>query len=103
MGALGGGSQPIWANLPFLENPASTSQAKEGDPRKAIKGEIDRLKQEKSDFAAELEKAQNLLKLQTDIEKENTVYFQNELKRLSLVERSVSTKVEELAKRADDK
>jgi hypothetical protein len=30
---------------------------------------------EKSSFAQELEKAQNLLKLQTDIEKENTQYF----------------------------
>lgn len=77
MGALGGGAQPIWANLPFLENPATSAQqtAKQSDPKRALKSEIDRLKQEKSDFAAELEKAQNLLRLQTDIEKENTVYF----------------------------
>jgi hypothetical protein len=37
--------------------------------------EINKLRQEKSDFASELEKAQSLLRLQTDIEKENTVYF----------------------------
>ena len=35
-----------------------------------------KLKHENKDFAAELEKAQNLLRLQRDIEKENTHYFE---------------------------
>ena len=51
-----------------------------------MKAEIDRLRQEKSDFASELEKAQNLIRLQTDIEKENTVYYLQEEKRLKLIE-----------------
>jgi hypothetical protein len=34
-----------------------TVERHDADPKKAIKNEIDRLRQEKSDFAAELEKA----------------------------------------------
>jgi hypothetical protein len=45
------------------------------DPKGALNEEINVLRVEKSSFAAELEKAQNLLKLQTDIERENTLYF----------------------------
>ena len=44
-----------------------------------------------------------MLKLQTDIERENTVYFNAECKRLTLIERSSKVKVEELARRADEK
>ncbi len=55
MGVAPQNAAPIWANLPFLEqqqeNPA------DNDPKKTIKNEIERLRQEKSDFAAELEKA----------------------------------------------
>ena len=100
MGAPARGAAPIWASLPFLEQPVTKPDA---DPKKALKAEIDRLRQEKSEFAAELEKAQKLLRLQTDIEKENTVYYTHEEKRLQLVEKSVTAKVEELSRRADDK
>lgn len=100
MGAPSQTAAPIWANLPFLEQAATTAET---DPKKVLKSEIDRLRQEKSEFAAELEKAQNLLRLQTDIEKENTVYFMHEEKRLNLIEKSISAKVEELSRRADDK
>lgn len=44
-----------------------------------------------------------MLRLQTDIEKENTVFFAHEEKRLKLVEKSATAKVEELSRRADDK
>lgn len=91
---------PIWANLPFMETAAVKQDA---DPKKEILTELERIKQEKSDFASELEKAQNLLRLQTDIEKENTVYYMHEEKRLQLIEKSVSAKVEELSRRTDDK
>jgi len=94
------GAGPIWANLPFLE-PAV--ERPNDDPKKGLKNDIDRLRQEKSDFAAELEKSQNLLRLQTDIEKENTVYYMHEENRLKLIEKSVTAKVEELSRRADDK
>ena len=41
--------------------------------------------------------------MQTDIEKENTVFFAHEEKRLKLVEKSATAKVEELSRRVDDK
>lgn len=50
---------PIWANMDFLER----GQQEQIDPNnvKQLKVEIMRLKHENKDFAAELEKAQNLL------------------------------------------
>ena len=62
-----------------------------------------KLRHENKDFAAELEKAQNLLHLQSDIEKDNTKYFEQEKQRLMIMSKSVSTKTEELARRADEK
>jgi len=100
MGVPAQGNAPIWANLPFLEQAGVRS---DDDPKKQLKAEIDRLRQEKSDFASELEKAQNLIRLQTDIEKENTVYYLHEEKRLKLIEKSIMAKVEELSRRADEK
>lgn len=92
---------PEWANLEFLERlPASSTL---NDPKAQLMDEINKLRQEKSDFASELEKAQSLLRLQTDIEKENTVYFQQEIQRLAIIEKSTSAKLEELARRADEK
>lgn len=73
--AMGGAetAAPAWANLPFLDRmPASATN---NDPKAILQDEIKILQIEKSGFAQELEKAQNLLKLQTDIEKENTQYF----------------------------
>ena len=77
--AMGGGdtAAPEWANLNFLERLPMESTI--SDPKALLMDEINKLRQEKSDFAGELEKAQSLLKLQTDIEKENTIYFQQEI------------------------
>ena len=93
---------PIWAKLPFLER-ATDEADRDKDPKAVLRAEIAKLTQEKSDFAAELEKAESLLRLQTDIEKENTLYFSKEVARLSLIEKSSKAKAEELARRADDK
>lgn len=98
--AMGDVGQPEWARLPFLVRGDVDENI---TPKERLQKEIERLRQEKSDFAAELEKAQNLLKLQTEIEKENNVFFQQEIARLRLVDRSASLKLEELARRADDK
>lgn len=62
-----------------------------------------RLRLENKDFAAELEKAQNLLQLQRDIERDNSKYFDTETQRLLLNTKAASLKAEELAKRADEK
>lgn len=64
---------PIWANMNFLERGDEPL-----DDVDMIKKEISKIKHEKSELAAELEKAQNLVKLQKDIEKENTLYFEEE-------------------------
>lgn len=54
-------------------------------------------------MAGELEKSQNLLRLQSDIQRENDEFFKREIERLQLVEKSAQAKLEELARRADDK
>ena len=50
-----------------------------------MKSEIIKLRLENKDFAAELEKVQNMLKLQVDIEKDSKHYFETERKRLTLI------------------
>lgn len=62
-----------------------------------------KLRHENKDFAAELEKAQNLLSLQRDIERDNTKYFEQEKERLMVMAKSTSAKVEEMARKADEK
>ena len=68
---------------------------------KVLKAEVSKLKQENKDFAAELDKTQSLLNLQTDIEKENRQYFEVEKQRLDLLARSTSLKVDEMRKKVD--
>ena len=100
MGAPSTGAAPIWATLPFLERPEDGVHS---DPKRALKTEIEALKKEVKNFHDEHTKAESLLKLQNDIEKENTIYFDQEEKRLKLIEKSVTMKVEELSRRADEK
>ena len=52
---------------------------------------------------AELEKAEELLNLQKDIEKENTTYHEREKERLKFIEKSVATKLLDLSRAADEK
>ena len=66
-------SYQIWKDYDFLERP---TDAKEKDPKRSndidtLKHEIIKMKHENKDLAAELDKHQSLLKLQTDIEREN--------------------------------
>ena len=70
---------------------------------KQLRFEIMKLRHENKDFASELDKAQNLLKLQRDIEHDNTKYYDAEKQRLILMQKSTAAKVEELARRADEK
>lgn len=59
------------------------------------------MKHENGDFAAELDKAQSLLKLQTDIEKENRQYHEQEKERLRILAEQHSLKTQEMIKRVD--
>jgi beta-phosphoglucomutase-like phosphatase (HAD superfamily) len=65
-------SEPIWKDYEFLDRANSKPDSKD---EKAFKQEIERMKHENKDFAAELDKAQSLLRLQTDIERENRQYY----------------------------
>ena len=94
-------SYPIWANMDFLER--NQEAVIQPNNVKLLKVEIMKLRHENKDFAAELEKAQNLLQLQTDIDKDNNKYFEAEQQRLLLMARSTTMKAEELARRADEK
>ena len=96
------GAEPIWAKLPFLERGVQGVEEKK-DHKSYLQDEIVNLKHECAEFSQELQKAQSLLKLQSDIERENTVFYNTEVKRLTLIETSSKAKVEELARRADDK
>lgn len=53
-------SEPIWKDYEFLER---ANQKPDTKDEKALKQEIERMKHENKDFAAELDKAQSLLKL----------------------------------------
>lgn len=91
----------IWKDVEFLERPAD---AKEKDPKRSnnietLKHEIIKMKHENKDLAAELDKHQSLLKLQTDIERENRQYFDQEKKRLEVQARSTKATASEMAKK----
>ena len=68
---------------------------------KTLKAEVIRKKHENRDLAAELDKAQSLLRLQTDIERENRQYFEQDRERLKLLAQSTDLKAREMAKRVD--
>ena len=66
------GEDPLWAKFDFMESMKLGPNSKpidENDPNQ-LKKEIERLKVERRDLAAELEKIQNLLKMQVGIDKE---------------------------------
>lgn len=66
---------PIWSEMDFLER---DPQPLTNEDLKGLKLEINKIRHENKDLAAELEKAQNLFKLQEDIERDNTRYFEGE-------------------------
>ncbi|CDW85652.1 protein fantom [Stylonychia lemnae] len=91
---------PIWKDMQFLERPNEHIDIKNA---KEMKLEIAKLRHENKDFAAELEKAQHLFKLQKDIQKDNQIYFEQERDRLIFMLTSTQAKSEELARKADEK
>jgi len=73
------GDEPVWAKFDFLER-IRMAGSKDGEPIDesnpfVLQKEIERLKLEKRDLAAELAKTQNLLKIQVDIDKQNTQLY----------------------------
>ena len=80
------GDEPVWAKYDFMERfkiggGADSNGMEENDP-KHLKKEIERLKVERRDLAAELEKVQNLLKMQVNIDKETQYICEQEIAKL---------------------
>lgn len=93
-------NQPIWKDYDFLERPGKELPLAQRS-LKQLKDEVIRMKHENKDFAAELDKIQSLLKLQTDIERENRQFHQAERDRLKLLQQSTALKAQEMQKRVD--
>ena len=74
------GDEPDWAKLDFMERLkiGGSQQVDENDPA-SMKREIEKLKLRRRDLAAELQKVQNLLKMQVDIDKEWAKIYQQEI------------------------
>ena len=87
-------SYPLWRKVEFLEK-------QDGDPSSLewLKKEKQKLLQGNKDLAAHLDKVQTLLRLQTDIEKENRMYFEAEKARVKLLADSSRLKEEEMQRR----
>jgi hypothetical protein len=94
------GDEPIWAKIDFLEQIGVDTKVNPKDPKSMVKC-IERLKQDKREIAAALEKTQQLLKLQYDIERENKAYYQEEIEEIRLKNRELTIRLEESRKLAD--
>ena len=78
------GEDPVWAKFDFMERMKlgpNNQPIDENDPTQ-LKKEIERLKVERRDLAAELEKVQNLLKMQVNIDKETAYIYQQEIEQI---------------------
>ena len=74
----------MWAKFDFMERMKlgpNNQPIDENDPTQ-LKKEIERLKVERRDLAAELEKVQNLLKMQVNIDKETAYIYQQEIEQI---------------------
>ena len=94
--------EPAWSKMDFLERyrVGGVQQLDPSNPQQLL-AEIERLKHEKRDLAAELQKVQNLLTLQTDIERDRTKASEEEIAHLRLQVRSANARQEDMARLAD--
>jgi hypothetical protein len=90
------GEEPSWARLDFLER----AQAIPDDPQ-GLRREIERLKNEKAQIAAELEKAHTLLAMKNDIDKERNAMHERESESYKFQLQSAQQRADDLAKLAD--
>jgi|LauGreDrversion4_2_1035121.scaffolds.fasta_scaffold771273_2 uncharacterized protein YlxW (UPF0749 family) len=77
------GEDPAWAKVDFLEklNLNAGGPVDEKDPQQ-LRREIERLKEARRDLANELERTQNLLKMQVSIDRESAEIHQQEIRQL---------------------
>lgn len=90
------GEQPVWSQVDMIERAQEVP-----DDIPGLQREIERLKIEKGDLAAELEKYQSLITLKAQIEVEKTTLIKAENENLKFQLRSASKRIEELSKLSD--
>lgn len=96
------GAEPLWAKIDFLEQMGVDIDGDPKDP-KAINRRMELMRQDKRELAAALEKAQQLLKLQYEIEKENKEYYNAEVEETNAKIKELSIRLEESRKVADQR
>lgn len=90
------GDEPAWSQLDFLEKGTAIP-----NDLNSLRREVERLKLEKGQLAAEVEKAQSLLVLKNEMEKEKQAMYESEIEQLKIQLRSAQQRTEELARLAD--
>lgn len=91
------GQEPAWMKLDFIER---AHELNTSDLPSLLK-EIDRLRMEKSELAAQLEKSQTLLMTHLEIEKEKQIIHETDRQKLELQLKAAQHRIEELVKLAD--
>ena len=90
------GEEPAWGRLDFLER---ARVVPEDVP--SLKRELQRLRLEKSQLIAELEKTQRLLTLRNELEKDQKSAKQTEMDQMKMQLKAAQNRTEELARLAD--
>lgn len=93
------GEEPVWAKFDFMERlrlGPNNQPIDENDPA-SLRREIERLKVERKDLAAELEKVQNLLKMQVSLDKETAHVYQQEVEQIKAMITNDNRKINDLS------
>ena len=96
------GDEPLWAKIDFLEQLGVDISYDPKDP-KSVARRMELMKQDTKELAAALEKAQQLLQLQYDIDKENKAYYAAEVDELNAKIRELTLRLEESRKLGDQR
>lgn len=91
------GEEPAWKKLEFIDR---TQDLDMNDVPSLVK-EINRLRLEKSEIAAQLEKTQTLLQTHLEMEKERETIHQAEMHKVQLQLKAANNRIEELVRIAD--
>lgn len=96
------GEEPAWAKIDFIENHALSHHVDPTDPRSLL-NEIDRLKIEKGEIAAELQNAQDMITLKDGIIKNKNDLLEEEVNKYKIENRTLKAKLEQTTNIAQDR
>lgn len=94
------GTEPMWATLRFDDE---DEKGIDVDDPKSLLREIDRLKNSKKEIAAELERCQQMLKLQSNLEEERLSLIREEAEQFKVQCKAYKTKIDDLAIQLDQR